>query len=388
MSRKGIFAILLVSSSCNPVREAPGLEDRLQARLDASAASREARIGLALHVDSPQLGLAWEGAAGLADPASGEPMTPLHPVRIASNTKTYVAAAVLRLWEDGRLDLDDPIANHLPGEFVDLLVEGGYRPGAMTIRHLLTHTSGLDDHGNDRYAEQILAEPRRRWSRLDQLRICVEDGAPQGEPGEVYRYSDTGYVLLGEILERTTGKSLAGAVWSLIDRDRLGLSETWFETLEPQPAGVSGRAHQFYGDVDVTGFDPSFDLWGGGGIATTVGDLARFTRALFTGGVYREPETIEVMLTTFDGLQPAPGATERSLPPEAYRMGIWVLERDGTTMYRHAGFWCTSATYVPDVDLVVTATANRHEDRELLESLVEGALDLALDAAERQARER
>lgn len=361
--------------ACGPVEQAPDVEGSLQTLVDHGLASRGSNRGLALHVDSPLLRISWQGAAGLADPANGEPMAPEHPVRIASNTKTYIAAAVLRLWEDGRIDLDDPIDRYLPGAFVESLERGGYRPDQMTIRHLLTHTSGLDDHGNDRYAEKIVADPSHRWSRAEQLAICLEDGRPQGSPGEVYRYSDTGYILLGEILERVTDSPFAEAVWGLIDRDRLGLSETWFESLEPRPPNVRERAHQFYGELDVTGFDPSFDLWGGGGIVTTVGDLARFTRALFTGQVFREPATLDTMLSTFDGLEPALDAGAGDLPPGAYRMGVWVLEVDGLTVYRHTGFWCTSASYVPELDLVITATANDNAAKALLSDLVDGSLE-------------
>lgn len=381
MRRRAIGAILaavslVVLAGCVPAEDERSLEPDLASLLEASSAERSPDHGVAVFVDSGTLGLTWTGAIGLADPSSGEPMTPSHPVRIASNTKTYVAAAVLRAWEDGLLGLDDSITGHLPGEFVDMLEGGGYRPDAITVRHLLTHTSGLDDHGNDAYAAQIMADPRHRWTRAEQLRICMEEGKIQGEPGEVYRYSDTGYILLGEILERITGENLAGAVWGLLDRERLGLGETWFETLEPRPEGVTERAHQFFGEHDVSGFDPSFDLWGGGGIVTTVGDLGRFTRALFTGGIFRDPATLETMLSTIEGLRPADDATERSLSPGAYRMGVWVLERDGYTVYRHTGFWCTSATYVPEFDLVVTATANQHEAKATLESVVEGAIDL------------
>lgn len=363
--------------SCGRAADEPEAGAALDALLREAVARAGFDRGLALHVDSPTLGIAWEGAAGLADPASGEPMTPAHPVRIASNTKTYVAAAMLRLWEDGRIGLDDTIDAHLPAEQLELLVAGGYAPDAITIRHLLTHTSGLDDHGTDRYAAEIMADPQHRWTRAEQLRICVEDGRPQGAPGEIYRYSDTGYVLLGEILERTAGGNLADAVWGLLDRGALGLSASWFETLEPEPAGVAGRAHQFYGDADVTGFDPSFDLWGGGGIVATVGDMARFTRGLFEGRVFRRPETLQTMLTTFDGVQAPEGWDGSGVPPGSYRMGVWVLEQDGLTLHRHTGFWGTTATWIPELDLVVAATVNQHEAGELREAVVDGAIALA-----------
>lgn len=375
LRRSSIGVVMgLLATGC---QQGPDLEVSLDRMLEEAVARSGHRQGVVVVVDSPRLDVTWQGAAGPADPATGEAMTPAHPVRIASNTKTYVAAAVLRLWEQGRIGLDDAIAMHLRNELTDLLRQGGYDPDAITVRHLLTHTSGLDDHGSDRYSQRIVAEPQYRWSRAEQVRLCVEDGGPKGAPGEVYFYSDTGYVLLGAILERITGRDLAGAVWSVIDREALGLDATWFETLEPAPEGLPERAHQFYGELDVTGFDPSFDLWGGGGIAATMGDLARFTRALFSGEVFEDEATLETMLTTFDGLAPAPGADPGGLPPGAYRMGVWVTGADGLTLHRHTGFWCTSATWVPELDLVVTATVNQHEARPLLEDLVAAAIQAA-----------
>ncbi len=338
--------------------------------LEKAAAAEPLVFGAALHVDGP--GIDWEGAVGFADPEGGVAMTSEHPVRLASNTKTYVAAAILRLMEQGRLELDQSIARHIPPEFNEILIRGGYDPEAITIRYLLTHTSGLDDHGaGDKYGELIMADPQRRWTRSDQLGFLVEWGKPQGESGEVYRYSDSGYILLGEILERTTAKDFPGAMWELVDRQKLGLHATWFETLEPQPEGALDRAHQFFGELDTFGFDPSFDLWGGGGIVATVGDLAGFTRALFEGRVFDDPFSLETMLTTFEGLKPAEGAGERSLEPGAYRMGLWVVAVDGVIGYRHDGFWGTSATYFPELDLVITGTQNQNHGKEILSPLVE-----------------
>ncbi len=166
----------------------------------------------------------------------------------------------------------------------------GYDTGAMTIRHLLTHTSGLFDHtGPDRYVEAIMADPMHRWTRAEQLRGAVEWGDPHGGPGEFYTYCDTGYVLLGGVIEYVSGQPMAVAVRELLDFEGLGLDSTWWETLEPRPTGVRDRAHQFLGDLDTADFDPSYDLYGGGGIVSTVGDLARFYRALFTGGVFADP---------------------------------------------------------------------------------------------------
>jgi D-alanyl-D-alanine carboxypeptidase len=328
--------------------------------------------GAAVAVVSPSRGLAWEGAAGFADPEAGTPMTPGHPVRIASNTKTYTAAAVLRLAEDGRLDIDSPIADHLPDELLELLSSGSYDPAAITIRHLLTHSAGLDDHGAaGEYTEAIIADPQHEWTPAEQIAGLVQWGSKLGDPGEVYSYSDSGYVLLGVIIEQASGRRLGPAVRDLIDFEALGLGSTWWEVMEPRPQGVPQRAHQFLGELDAHSFYPTFDLYGGGGIATTMSDLAVFFDALVRGRVFHDPTTLETMLSTFDGLQAAAGADERSLPPGAYRMGLWVTEIGGRTAYQHTGFWSTSTVHVPELDLTIAGTVNQHEGGESLDRAVE-----------------
>ena len=140
-----VIAVGLFCLGCSQEPVEPDLGQQLQSILEAEVQTNDAVRSAALHVDTPSLGLDWEGAAGMADPEAGRSMTPETPVRIASNTKTFIAAAVLRLAEEGRLDIDDSIADHLPSEFVEMLEGDGYDTGAMTLRHLLTHTSGLFD---------------------------------------------------------------------------------------------------------------------------------------------------------------------------------------------------------------------------------------------------
>ena len=79
----------------------------------------------------------------------------------------------------------------------------------ITVRELLLHTSGIYNYGTDPdYQAAVNADPTKHWTRLEQVRFAVEHGRPVGEPGALYAYSDTGYALLGEILERVTGGSL------------------------------------------------------------------------------------------------------------------------------------------------------------------------------------
>ncbi len=364
-----LLACTILGTSCQESNgsESPDKSElALQSVLDEILAKDETIPGAALHVEAPSVGLSWSGAAGMADRALGIEMTPQHPVRIASNTKTFMAAAILRLWEEGRLDLDDPIAGHLPNDFVRMLEADGYHPDTITIRHLLTHTSGLFDYaGSEAFDARIGANVRHRWTRAEQLEGAMDWGDPYGKPGEVYGYSDTGYILLGEILERVTELPMGTALRDLVGYDDLGLSSTWLETKEPRPPGVPDRAHQYEGIDDTYRWHPSLDLYGGGGLVSTVGDLARFMRGIFTGRVYRRSSTTEVMLSTVAATSGGPAYFGHAQVPGIYRMGVFVVEIDDLTIYVHEGYWGTLAAYVPNLDLVVGATVTQAQTQTL-----------------------
>src|SRR5204862_1252455 len=119
---------------------------------------------------------------------------------------------------------------------------------------------------------------------------------PYAPPGKAFHYADTGYVLLGEIVERATGRPLGSAFRRLLGFGKLGLTRTYLESLEARPQAAHPRAHQYYQRIDATAFDPSFDLYGGGGLVSTVGDLARFYRALLHGQVFEKRATLRTML--------------------------------------------------------------------------------------------
>lgn len=380
-----VGVITTVGVSCQPAATPPAtdraaeLAEALQGLVDSAVADNELVFGAALYVGAPALDLEWEGAAGMADPEAGVEMTSGHPVRTASNTKTYVAATVLRLWEEGKLDLDDPIADYLGEDLVASLQSDGYDPEAIKIRHLLTHTAGVFDHSDtSNYIEAITTDPLHAWTRSEQVEAAMAWGDPLGAPGELYRYSDTGYVLLGEIVAQASGQAMAAAVHKMIDYERLGLDSTWWETLEAEPEGVPERAHQFFGEIDTFDFNPALDLYGGGGLVATVGDMGRFMRALFTDEVYARPQTVATMLTTLDAVEPS--GQEGQMPPGMYRMGVWVLEVGGYETYRHTGFWGTMATYVPELDLTIACTVNQNQGGAALYKLTEQSVALVSEA--------
>jgi D-alanyl-D-alanine carboxypeptidase len=183
---------------------------------------------------------------------------------------------------------------------------------------------------------------------LEQVHWAMNHGRPMGEPGERYAYSDTGYILLGEIVERSSGVPLPQTVRTLLDFDRLALDETYWESLEPAPPGITGRAHQYIGDLDGYGLDPSFDLYGAAGLLSTVDDLSAFYRALLQGELFTRPETLATMLEI-----PASNAG-----PQA-GMGIFRHDVAGTTCWRHAGMWGTFVVTCPDIDVTVAASIDQ-----------------------------
>jgi D-alanyl-D-alanine carboxypeptidase len=296
-------------------------------------------------------------AKGWADQAGKRPLTVDTPMRIASNTKTFVAATVLRLWEQGGIDLDAPIRPLIAPALDAKLNADGYDTTVITVRHLLSHSAGLYDHGGDpRFEAAMRGDPGHRWTRETLIGLMTEYADPKSAPGVQFSYSDDGYILLGDIVERITGKNLAAAVREQLRLDALGLNSTYWEVFERPRPGAEPRARQFLGTADVTAVDASFDLYGGGGLVMSARDLARFFKALFEGKVFARPQTLGVML----GEGGHKGA-------DTYRFGIFVRHTPRGDIYWHSGFWGTWAGYSPETGTaVVGMTTNQQGFRAML----------------------
>jgi D-alanyl-D-alanine carboxypeptidase len=352
-SSLALCAVVLVLTSGVPVARADEVASsraRLQAALEADLDRDPSIPGEALAVEAPGLHVAL--AVGRADVASGARLRPTTRFRVASVTKTFVAAAVLRLVEQHRIGLAQPIARYLSPQSLAILRAGRYDPERITVRQLLRHTSGLFDYAtSDSYDHVNEIDPAHHWTRAEQLQFAVDHGAPVAPPGTTFHYSDTGYVLLGEIIERVTGDSLATAARELLHFRELGLDDTYWEQLEPPPDGNAARAHQYDGAFDNIGLDASHDLYGGGGIVSTVADLATFYRALFRGQVFDEPGTLSLM-------------TRVSRPGHAAgaAMGLFAERISGVRCFDHPGFWGTDTTYCPRLDLAFARTINQADD--------------------------
>ena len=343
-----LFAAVLALLLAAPVLAgAAGLEPRLQSVLDVFLAENPVAPGVVVHVECPTLGLDWTGVAGTVARDDPAPLTARHTFRIASNTKTYVAASVLRLVETGRLGLDDPLSGRIAPELDALLKSDGYDTDAITLAQVLSHTAGFGDHTNDpRFEERVFADPTHRWTVDEDLRLLVEWREPVGAPGETYRYSDSGYIILGTVVERATGLPLAAAVRGLLDFAGLGLDATCWELLEATPADAAPRAHQYFGELDTTDWAPYFDLYGGGGLVTDAHDLAEFLRHLMRGEVFDDPATLDAMIA---------GGT----PP--YRLGLMSLDCGGRELLGHQGFWNTFAFHDRELDLTLAGAVLNHD---------------------------
>lgn len=193
----------------------------------------------------------------------------------------------------------------------------------------------------------------------------MEAGEPLGIPGEVYGYSDTGYIVLGEVIESVTNQSLAQALRNLLNYEALGLKSTWMESQEEPPAGILTPVHRYIEDYDATTLDNSVDLYGGGGISSTTKDLAIFFDALFNGHIFKKPETLSTMLED-------PGALPNGSESEDYRMGLSKEGVLGITGYMHRGFWGTVWIHMPKPNYTIVVNfTNEPEGAGIITSTTE-----------------
>ena len=259
-------------------------------------------------------------ASGLADLEGGRPMVPGLRFRAGSLTKSLVATVVLRLVAEGRLSLSDTVEQRLPG----ILAYGD----RVTVRQLLNHTGGVPDYWAA--VERTLYGSREGLLRVwtpEELVALVADQPQAFRAGSAWSYSNTGYILLGLVVEAVTGRALAEELDRGIFRP-LGLRDSLLPGDDSgiPPPGSSGYSLPLGppGQVpdgpllDFTAFDPS-PYWAAGGLMSTLGDLTRFFRALL-GGRLLPPRLLTEML-------PAVTVPSRSLPLPLYdQYGLGLLE--------------------------------------------------------------
>lgn len=281
----------------------------------------------------------WRGAAGVADVATGRPVTAGMRHRVGSITKTFTAAAVLQQVESGRIGLDDPIGRYLPK-----LVPGA-RGDAITVRMLINHTSGLAEYLPYAYpslkAFPALADtgPQslddHRFTRFDPVELIEMGvtapavGAPGGTPG---LYSNTNYLLLVRLLEDVTGTTAERYITRNVI-ERAGLRDTELPT-GPYVDGPHSQLYEaWFGMIDPPRDYSVFDMsWVGpsASLISTVADLNRFFGMLLAGEIV-SPSSLAQMQRTV----PVVSQEGRTID---YGLGLHPMEGPGQgTFWGHGG---------------------------------------------------
>ncbi|WP_377273515.1 serine hydrolase domain-containing protein [Peterkaempfera sp. SMS 1(5)a] len=281
----------------------------------------------------------WRGAAGVADVATGRPVTADLRHRVGSITKTFTAAAVLQQVEGGEIGLDTPIGRYLPR------LVPGERGEAITVRMLINHTSGLAEYLPYAYpslkAFPALADtgPQslddNRFTRFHPTELidlgvgAPAVGAPGGTPGV---YSNTNYLLLGELLHQVTGTTAERYITRNII-ERAGLRDTELPT-EPYLHGPHSRMYEaWFGMIDPPRDYSVYDMsWVGpaASLISTVTDLNRFFTMLLAGEIV-SPSSLAQMQRTV----PVVSREGRTID---YGLGLHPIEAPGQgTFWGHGG---------------------------------------------------
>lgn len=267
------------------------------------------------------------GLANLEHPVAVAPETVF---QMASVGKQFTAAAVLLLAEEKRLGLDDPIKKHLP--------EGPALWEKITIRHLLQHTSGIPD-----YDGRHLIDLRKDYTEVELVKLAA--GLPQDfEPGADWGYSNTGYVLLGVIIHRVSGKFYGDY-----------LQEKVFGPLEMKATRVISEAdiipHRAAGYRLLGGqlknqqwVSPALNTTADGALYTTVLDLVKWDAALYT----ERPLSAAIRETMWT---PARFGDNKTSSPEmgnasGYGCGWYLAEDRGHRIVKHSGDWQGFRTHI------------------------------------------
>ncbi|MFE2479922.1 serine hydrolase [Streptomyces sp. NPDC059389] len=240
----------------------------------------------------------WVGSSGVADVRTGRKAFDDARFRAGSVTKTFTAAVVLQLAAEGRVDLDRPVQQYLPG----LLPSGPHGFEPISVRQLLNYTSGIP--AAEGPGDSFEAQYAHRFDVVDPHTLIAEAAAkgPEFRPGEKQHYLNIDYTALGVLIEKLTGTSYEQALSARILRP-LGLRHTSVPSrTENRLAGPHHHGYQAVAEpgggsrlVDVTEWNSSSN-WAAGDLISTTADLERFTEALFAGRVVPKAQ-LEEMFT-------------------------------------------------------------------------------------------
>jgi D-alanyl-D-alanine carboxypeptidase len=296
---------------------------------------------------------------GLADLEQRVPMTEKTVLRVGSVTKQFTAAAVLRLVDQGKVSLDDPLVKYFP-DFP--------RASEVAIRHLLSHTSGISSYTNPAIAANRKESPRREWTTEQLIKhIAALEPGYEFDPGTGWSYSNSGYILLGAIIEKVSGKSYREFLKAELF-DPLELLDTAVDDYalivpnrargyEPSKTAPAGFVNGDFISLSAAG--PA------GAMRSTATDLLKWHAALFGGRVLK-PATLALMTAPTrlkDGRLSSLGrAPPAWVPPTTeYGLGLFLGRTDGRATIGHGGAIFGFNAWVetfPDQGVTIVLLAN------------------------------
>jgi CubicO group peptidase (beta-lactamase class C family) len=271
-----LLAQALLAQAQAPADLGPRIEALLAARVPAGGP------GVAVLVARGDT-LLWRGARGRASIELDVPLSPEQVFRIGSISKQFAAAALLQRVEQGRARLDDPLAKYLPDY-----------PGAasITLAQLLNHTADVKNYTD---LPGYMAEPIRRDLDTAALVKVFKDQAPDFAPGTAWSYSNSGYVLVGAVLEAIDRRPWYASVAAMLEP--LGIRRTtWGDDRAVVPGMAAGYSTAPDGQVTRAALLSMTQPHAAGALLSTVDDLWRWNRALH-GGRVLGPETYRRMTT-------------------------------------------------------------------------------------------
>jgi D-alanyl-D-alanine carboxypeptidase len=329
------------------------LDDRLLSVVDGDAS--KPAPGVSLLVITPE-GRYYK-ATGVANVATCDPLPPNALFEIGSNTKMMTAAVIYQLQEEGVLSTSD-----LMGEWVPEMAAIVPNSDQITIDMLLTHTAGIYDYLNGVAEDGPLAAGAEDKDVLtagytpeELVQLAVEAGEPYFEPGAEgqWQYSNTGYILLGMIIEAATGQTYEANLQARIF-EPLGLENIFLLNGQPEPGllpeGYLGTPFDY-----TTGEWNLSQGWSAGAVVADAEAMATFLKALFSGDLFQDPATVDLML------EPAAPGFEGFNDDFYYGHGMFyklgLLGHGGQAL----GYQ-SDVAYLPDKDVTIVIWGNSAEN--------------------------
>ena len=361
-----VIAGLIITRSRHPALVFDDMQQAIQHQVSELVEKNESVRSCVLSVMKGDGSFSCSWAAGMADEKNRTPMTGDTPIYIASITKLYTATVVMRLYEQGLISLQDPMAKYLPDDLIQGIhvYQGHDYSREITIHHLLSHTSGIPDYytakpeGGKSLFELFVEEPDRTWTVEQTIDRARQDLNPEFAPGADASYSDTNFQLLGKIVEAVTNKQLHHVFEDMIFSP-LKLEHTWMIGRSKPRAPSPSPADIYQDDTNITPTRSNGSYWADGGIVSTARECIVFLKALNDGRLIKK-ETLSLMHDWHKlrfPLQYGYGTMRFELPGFVNRFV------KAPALWGHSGSPGSWLYYSPDLDLYLAGTINQTESQ-------------------------